>query len=189
MDEKDSLDPQEDQVLKENPLLVEEIDEDSSDLLYTAGGKEYVKKADKYSDMKFSGITFIIFGILGGVYLLLTKLKVIPISYNNYVFCVIAALFLGFIISGVVSFVKAGKIKALIPQEEEKIKEIQGWLKDNITKELLDGWTDSSVSPSENDLLLIAHIQILLRKQFPGEDSSFLEMLADEYYEETELAD
>lgn len=167
----------------------EDAEEMPENLLHATDKTEYVKKADKYNDLKFSGITFILFGFLGGVYLILTKLEVIPITYNLFVFCVIAALFAGFVISGIFSFVKAGKIKEFIAEEEEKIAEIKTWLKENITKELLESWTDSSISPSENDLVLIAHIQVLLKEQFAEEEKPFLDMIADEYYDEAVLSD
>lgn len=103
----------------EEHLFSEEI-EDTEELLYTAGKKEYVRMKDKYRDIKFSGITFIIFGFLGAIYLLLTKLEIIPISYNIFVFCVLSVLFAAFIISGIVSCIKSLKYKRLIPEEEEK---------------------------------------------------------------------
>ncbi len=174
------------EIEKKDTLFSEEVEEDSSELLHT-DKKEYVKKTEQYADLKVSGITFIVFGVLGGIYLLLTKLEVIPISYSMFIFCVISVLFAGFVISGFLSFVKAGKIKELIPAEEEKISEIKAWMKENITGEMLEGWKDSSVSPSENDLILIAHMQVVLKKQFPAEDKLFLEMLADEYYDENVL--
>lgn len=186
-DEQRQAGREKDTSLKENPLLVEEVDEDTEDLLYANEKKEYEKNADKYNDLKFSGITFIIFGVLGIIYLILTKMNVIPITYNTFVFCVIAALFCAFLIAGAVSLNKAEKVKALIPEEEEKIAEIKDWMRENIKKEDLEKQADASVSASENDLLLTAHIQTILMEQYPEEGESFLEMLADEYYEENFL--
>ena len=54
-------------------------DDTARDILYESA-KEYVKKEDAYKDMLFSGLTFIIFGIIGEAYLLLCKLDVIPIN-------------------------------------------------------------------------------------------------------------
>lgn len=166
------------------PLVTEEIDEDTVDLLYTSDKKEYVKYADKYRDMKFSGITFVIFGLIGAVYLVLSKTEVIPIQYNIVVFCIIAALFAGFIIAGAVSMVKATKIKHLIPEEEERTNAIRNWLDENLTKEMVEEWSDSEVSDGENDLLITAHIRGMLVKEYSEEQKEYLEMIADEYYEE-----
>ena len=175
--------------LQDNPLLVDEVDEDTVDLLYANDKKEYEKKADQYNDMKFSGITFVIFGIAGLIYLCLTKMEVIPISYSDFVFVVIVILFSAFIVAGILSFVKSKKIQLLIPEEEEKMKEIREWLTENITQEVITKWTDTSVSDSENDLLLIAHIQLSLMNRYPDEEEAFLEMMADEYYEKNFLED
>jgi len=167
----------------EEHLFSEEIEE-TEELLYTAGKKEYVRMKDKYRDIKFSGITFIIFGLLGAVYLLLTKLEIIPISYNIFVFCVLSVLFAAFIIWGIVSCFKSLKYKRLIPEEEEKTLEINQWLTEHLTKEMIGKWSDSNASAGENDLLIAAHIRTLLTKEFPSEPVGFLELIADEYYEE-----
>lgn len=68
----------------------EDIDENPEDLLYASEGN-YETKEDAYKDTKYSGITFIVFGILGAVYLALCKLDIIPIKYNTFVFIVICA--------------------------------------------------------------------------------------------------
>lgn len=169
----------------EDALFTEEVEENTAELLHEKTKKEYVKKEDQYKDMKFSGITFLVFGVLGFGYLALSKLKLIPISYHNpFAFWVIAALFVGFLIAGVVSMVKSGKLKKQIPEEQEKIEEINGWMEEHVTDDMISGWKDASVSDSENDLLAAAHIKTLLMKEYPGEPVNFLELLADEYYEE-----
>lgn len=163
-----------------------EMDEDTDgrSLLHTAS-KSYVKKADQYKDMVFSGISFLIFGILGAVYLTLCKMEVIPISYNLFVFIGILAMFAIFIIIGITSLVKAGKIKTQIPDEEKKTEEIMNWLSKNIQKESIDKWKDTTVSDVENDLLITERIANELIKQYPDLDKSYLEMIADEYFDNT----
>lgn len=163
-----------------------EMDEDTDgrSLLHTSS-KSYVKKADQYKDMVFSGISFLIFGILGAVYLTLCKMEVIPISYNLFVFIGISAMFAIFIIIGITSLVKAGKIKTQIPDEEKKTEEIMNWLSENIQKDSIDKWKDTTVSDVENDLLITERIANELFKQYPDLDSSYLEMIADEYFDNT----
>ena len=153
--------------LHDNVITDDEIEEDTADILYTPS-KAYVKKEDEYKDVKFSGITFIIFGILGIAYLTLCKLDIIAIDYNIFVFCVIAALFVGFIVMGVVSVVKSKKIKLQIPEEEILTEELNKWLEENITKESVEKWIDDSVSDEENDLIVMAHIRSILNKEVSG---------------------
>lgn len=168
----------------ENILLADEISEDTIDLLYTSNKKEYIKYADKYRDMKLSGITFVIFGLIGAVYLILSKAEIIPIQYNVVVFWIIAALFAGFLIYGIVSVVKASKIKDLILKEEERTEEIKEWLDQNLTDAMVDNWSDSSVSEGENDLIVTAHIRAMLLKEYKEESTEYLEMITEEYFEE-----
>lgn len=187
-EEKESSEPEK-AVPHENSFGATEHEEDAMSLVHSAEKSDYEKKSEQYENLKFSGITFVVFGILGGIYLLLTKLNIIPITYSLYIFCVISLLFAGFIIVGIQSFRKAQTIKTLIPEEETKITEIRTWMKNTISKDMAESWRDVSVSDSENDLILIAHIQELLKQQFPNEDTSFLDMIADEYYEENFLSE
>lgn len=173
-----------DEELRVNPLLVDEIDENSSDLLHTKDKKEFVKMSDRYKDILFSGITFIVFGVIGFVYLVLCKEGIIPMSYTDFVLYVLVGMFAIFLVIGVVSIAKAFGLKKKIPAEEKRMEEINTWLEENITSETLDGWKDASVSDMENDLILSAHICTALMKEFPEENVSFLSFLADAFYEE-----
>lgn len=183
-DEIESAETTTDDMDADNLLFAKEVDEDTIDLLYTSDKKEYVKKADLYRDTKFSGITFLVFGILGGIYLTLCKLEIIPIEYNIVVFCIISVLFAAFVVAGIVSIVKSKKIKLQIPEEEALTKSIKEWLENTITKELVESWLDKNVSEMENDLVLTAHIRSRLSKEYPELQMEYIEMIADEYFEE-----
>lgn len=160
-----------------------EVEEIPKDMLYSSSN-EYVPKADEYKDMKFSGITFILFGIAGFVYLLLCQLDVIPIHYNMVVLVCIALMFAVFLVLGITSLVKSTRIKEEIPKEEEKTREIRQWLEENLTEEIVEKWKDHSVSQEENDLLLMAHIRASLVKQYPEENVAYLEMISENYFNE-----
>lgn len=159
------------------------LDEETAELL-RASKKEYVKKADQYRDLRTSGFTFLAFGMLGGIYLVLTKLEIIPIQYAMLVFCALALLFLGFAVYGVVALVKSSSIKKEIPAEEECTRKVTQWLEENITENTMTEWTDSRLSVTENDLALPVKIGKALQQNFPEENVSYLEMLAEEYYED-----
>ena len=158
-------------------------DDTARDILYESA-KEYVKKEDAYKDMLFSGLTFIIFGIIGEAYLLLCKLDVIPINYNIVVLSGLAIMFLLFLIGGVVSVVKSARIKTEIPVEQEKTRRIKEWMAENLTQEIVQKWENPEVSQAENDLVIMAHIRSDLMKQYPEEDAAYLEMIAEEYFTE-----
>lgn len=167
--------------LHDNVITDDEIDEDTADILYTPS-KAYVKKEEEYKDVKFSGLTFIIFGVLGIVYLALCKIDIIPIDYNLFIFCILAAMFAGFVIMGVVSFVRSKKIKLQIPEEKMLTEEINTWLTENITKERAEKWVDETASDEENDLIVTAHIRSILIKKYPNLDVSFIEMITEDFF-------
>lgn len=180
--EETNLDSDEDlQEQAENLLLSEEAEEDTSDLLYTST-ESYVTKEEEYKDLKFSGITFILFSILGGIFLTLCQLEILPIHYEKFVFIVIALVFVVFLIIGIVSMVKASKMKSEIPVEEAKTKEIYDYLDAELSQETVDSWKDPEVSEVENDLLITAHIRGILVKNYPEESVVYLEYLSDQYY-------
>lgn len=180
-DETDLDDDAEPQEQGENLLLSEEAEEDTSDLLYTST-ESYVTKEEEYKDLKFSGLTFIVFSILGGIFLTLCQLEILPIHYEKFVFIVIALVFVVFLIIGIVSMVKASRMKSEIPVEEAKTKEIYDFLDAELSQETLDSWKDPEVSDVENDLLITAHIRGVLVKNYPKESVVYLEYLSDQYY-------
>lgn len=157
------------------------IDENSKHLLHSEN-ENYISKEEEYKDYKFSGITFIVFTVLGAVFLTLSKTKVIPFQYNNIVFGFICAVFVFFLIVGIRSVVKASKIKLLIPEEQAKSADILEWLENNITEEVIDGWKSEDVSEMENDIVIASHIKTALVKKYPEESVNYLEYLADKYY-------
>lgn len=170
----------------EQLVSADKVEEDPEELLY-AGEANYITKEEEYNDMKYSGITFVIFSILGAVYLTLCKMSVIPIEYNDFVFGVICVLFAGFFILGIVNWVKANNVRLLIPAEQEKMEQITEWLTENITDEVVENWKDDSVTEMENDLAITSHIRRSLLHAFPDESAAFLEYLADTFYTEKYL--
>lgn len=161
----------------------ENADEVPEELLYTTS-KAYTKKADEYKDVKFSGITFIIFGLIGMAYILLCKFEILPISYNEIVFICILCMFAAFVTGGIVSVVKSGRIRKQIAEEEALTAEIKLWLDAEITKEMIIGWKDESASDVENDLIITSKLRARLVKNYPQLDIAYIEMVADEYFSE-----
>lgn len=152
-------------------------------ILYNSS-KTYTKKADEYNDVKFSGITFIIFGLAGIAYLVLCKLEIFPLRYNDIVFIILAVMFAGFIAWGIISVFKSGRIKQQISEEEELTGKIKLWMDENITSEMVESWKDPGVSDEENELIVISGLSQSLVDYFKELDTSYLEMVADEYYNE-----
>lgn len=146
--------------------------------------KTYTKKADEYKDARTSGITFIIFGLIGIAYLILCKLGILPLTYNEIVFVLLLCMFAFFIAGGFASVIKSGKIKGQISEEEELTRKIKLWLDENITSELIGSWKDANVPDEENELIVISKIGTMLSDYYTQLDTSYLEMVADEYFNE-----
>lgn len=160
-----------------------DISEIPDEILYEQSSR-YVKKEDAYKDMKFTGWSFIIVGLIGLVYLLLCRVNVIPIDYHIVVFCILVAMFIAFFISGISSVVKSAKIKRDIPEEEIMTEEINKWLFENVTEDIISEWKDEDVSDAENDINVMSRIRYALIRQYPEQNTAFLDMLAEEYFRE-----
>lgn len=146
--------------------------------------KTYIKKADEYKDVKTSGITFIIFGLVGILYLVLCRLEIIPLTYNEIVLVLLLCMFMSFVVYGFSSVIKSKKIKGQIAEEETLTSEIKLWLSKNITDGIINNWKDGNVTEEENELIIISKINEELQTSYPEIDKSYLEMVADEYFNE-----
>ncbi len=111
-----------------NDSSVEKGSNETPEGILNNSSKTYTKKADEYKDTRTSGITFIIFGLIGIAYLVLCKLEILPLTYNEIVFVLLLCMFAFFIAGGFASVIKSGKIKGQISEEEELTKKIKLWL-------------------------------------------------------------
>lgn len=167
----------------DNLLLSKEAQEDPEEILYTAS-EEFIPKADEYKDLKFTGLTFLIFSVLGWAFLGLCQFGVLPLHYNTFALVVVILVFAIFFTIGITSFVKAGRVKLEIPEEEEKTAEILSWLREELSQDIIDSWKDPNASDEENDLLVTSHIRASLMRKYPEEVVSYLEYLTERYFNE-----
>ncbi len=167
-----------------NDSSVEKGSNETPEGILNNSSKTYTKKADEYKDTRTSGITFIIFGLIGIAYLVLCKLEILPLTYNEIVFVLLLCMFAFFIAGGFASVIKSGKIKGQISEEEELTKKIKLWLDENITSEIVGSWKDANVPDEENELIVISKIGAMLSGYYTELDTSYLEMVADEYFNE-----
>ena len=115
---------------------------------------------------------------------MLCKLEILPLTYNEIVFVLLLCMFAFFIAGGFASVIKSGKIKGQISEEEELTKKIKLWLDENITSEIIGSWKDANVPDEENELIVISKIGAMLSGYYTELDTSYLEMVADEYFNE-----
>ncbi len=188
------FDSLEDMARQYAPENIQEMEKDMSDLqeeeanimfteLRTESSSVYVKKKDKYTDLKFSGISFIIFSLIGAGLLAANYLEYINM-FNTFSSLIMAIVFLIFLCVGITSLLRAKKMKNLVSQEEKVSDEILLWIEENITDEWIHTLVDSEESDENN--YFHAHGAMCQRaaEQFPLLNANYIDQLMDERYNE-----
>ncbi|MDE7426032.1 MAG: hypothetical protein K2N51_20435 [Lachnospiraceae bacterium] len=152
--------------------------------LRTGKSTLYVPKKDRYEDLESSAVIFTCFGIIGDVLVLLTALDIINIPFFSGLSSQItmAFVFTAFLIIGIHSWFKAKTLKPQISTEEDTTSQINTWMKEHITKEILSSVEDSSSPEEVNILSKLSYMHDLVSGQFPEADSDYLDLLIDNFY-------
>lgn len=146
----------------------------------------YAKKSDEYKDLKFSGFTFIFFGLLGIIYLALCKLDIIGLTYSLPIFIVLVLMFVVFIGIGIHSLIKSSQVKEQIGDEEALTKKVEEAMESIMTQELIDTVCVEDATEEENFLMLSEKVKECIAEQFgtKGLTETYVDQLIDEYYSE-----
>ncbi len=166
---------------------LKELEDEEANAMFSDLRKEsssvYVKKKDKYSDLKFSGISFIVFGILGFALLAANMMEYIQL-FNKFSTLVMGVVFAVFIVIGIISLIKAGRLKNLVSEEERTTDEVLNWIEKNIT----DEWIATLIreDQTEENNYFSAHEAMCNRvsEVFPYFSKAYLDQLMDDRYEE-----
>ena len=143
----------------------------------------YEDKEAKYLDFHSSGITLLVAGVLVGVFAVLSALKVIPYFSGAIPVFVFSLLAIGFVYAGISSLKRSGEIQYEI-REESKSRDIADtWLRENITREMLDALAEEGQPQEITAMKQLEYIGEKLREQFESSEE-FLDELAEEYYDE-----
>lgn len=147
----------------------------------------YVKLSDKYNDIMSSASTMLIVGIAGIVFMILVFIDIIPLPLNpetSWLFnSVMGGIFIIFIVSGVISFMHAKKVKIDADEEDELIKEILDWADAHIASKDIDTKIDLT-QPEE--ILYFSRADIikdLLMHQFENADEALVTELTEQLYQ------
>ncbi len=161
-------------------LNEEEAEQMFSDLR-TEQSSVYVKKKDKYDDLLFSGLSFIIFSVIGGVVLLLNQIGVFSF-FNLYSTVVMGVVFVIFLGIGITSLVRARRTKALVTQEHELSDEVITWIEENITNDLINSYFDPEDSEENNYFTVHSRLCEIVSENFPFFPKEYIDELMDERY-------
>ena len=79
----------------------------------------------------------------------------------------------------------AKKAAAEALEEEAVTKRLTDWLKENVTSELLDSFSDPSLSEEINFMRQMEGIKEQITQVFGEMDDSYLDLIVEEFYNET----
>lgn len=162
-------------------------DEEANKLLSdlrTEASTVYVNKKDTYSDFKFSGISFIVFAVIGYLFALLNAFGVLTI-FNTFSVIVLTIVFTIFMIIGISSIHKAHSIKTLVSEEENVLEEVENYIAEHFTDDYFSALpADESLSDEENFLMITDRLKEELAGVFPLFSRGYIDQLVDERYGE-----
>lgn len=162
-------------------------DEEANKLLSdlrTEASTIYVNKKDTYSDFKFSGISFIVFAVIGYLFALLNAFGVLTI-FNTFSVIVLTIVFTIFMIIGISSIHKAHSIKTLVSEEENVLEEVENYIAEHFTDDYFSALpADESLSDEENFLMITDRLKEELAGVFPLFSRGYIDQLVDERYGE-----
>ena len=181
----------EEKTIDNNDIASEEVlDEknefDEEDSFFGGGDKTYVKKADKYEDVRSSSATMLIVGMLGIIFIILSLTKVINIPFSVTTawlfYTIMSVVFVAFVIGGILSYFKAVKLKDEAVVEDKKIDEINAWAKDNLTIDVVDSGLDLNESVEILYFSRAEKIKNTLMLQFEDVDEGLIDLLTENIY-------
>lgn len=142
----------------------------------------YVKKEDHYNDLHSSGITFLSVSVVGIIILILNALGIIHITSGLLTYIVMGGLFLVFIFIGISTLSNASKVKSQIADENRLTEEINEYLSQNVTSELLDSLSKEETNEEIQFFHKLENMKAMVKEKFGDLDETYLDFIVEEYY-------
>ena len=159
---------------------------DPEESFFGGGDKTYIKKADKYEDVKSSAWTMMIVGILGIIFDVLAFTEVIKIPFNPTTawlfYGIMTLVFVSFVVAGIYSYFKAVKINEEAKIENQKIDEINTWATANLNKDYIDSGLDLNETVEILYFSRAEKIKNLLMHEFEDVDEGLIDLLTESIY-------
>ncbi len=171
--------------------LEEEVTEEMSELNTQKAFREptlYDSKEEKYKDNLSSAFTFLICGVIGLVVVLLNDLgvfKLVTKDSSSFITInvILIAMFLLFCGIGVWSLIYSKKLKLEAKEENDKIKEINDFLEENVFKEDIDREVDVDIPDELKFFSRVDYVKDRLDSEFSDYDESLVSMVSEKYIE------
>lgn len=149
--------------------------------------KKYVSAVSKYDDYRSSGYTFTVLGGLGVGFALLNFLGVFTLFGSTFSSTVLLIMFGIFLVLGVFSFSKAASLKNDADVEKRLIEEVNLWMEQHFTKEIIASLSDTSdvvEGKRTAELLYLDKVDQLVemvQNAFPYLHDTLAEQLVEEF--------
>lgn len=152
----------------------------------------YQNYEEKAADNKSSGYTLLGVGVVGVVGILLCAFDVIklPLSGSSriIIFGVLGAMFLFFVVMGVVSMRNAGKYAKKAESEKELTKELEKWLTEYITAQKVDDGLfaeeEADFSEEQKYFKRFDRMKELLSERFINLNEGYVDRFLDKHYQD-----
>lgn len=153
-----------------------------------SGRNSYVDKREKAGEYKSSGIVLVAVGAIGLAGVILKYFNLIPgfdSLRNNYMFMgVMGILFLIFIITGVMSFVRVKDILTQASEDEDLSSRAKQFMETTLTKDAVDRAVPKSEAALEEEIYFkrAEYMGNVLKDEFPDMEETLREKLIEERY-------
>ena len=153
--------------------------------------RQYQNSAQKAEDNKSSAYTLLAIGVLGLIAVGLVLAGVIPLYQNagvtKYFVCgVMGALFIIFLILGVVSMKNFKTLSADAESEKSLVEQMRKWCEENLGIEQIDEglFEGEELSEEQKYFMRTDKMKLKIESKFMNLDDAFLDHFIDEYYQE-----
>ncbi len=147
----------------------------------------YVESSKKAQDFKSGGLSLLFVGGIGLIFILLVIFNVIPLYMNIFskylILGVMGAMFILFIVMGLLSVKSYKKFEIKASEEDNLTKNLTAWCKENLNKEIID----SDVEETVEELLYFQRtekMKEMISNKFMNLDAAFLDSFIDDIYPE-----
>ncbi|MGN0166467.1 MAG: hypothetical protein ACI4AB_00365 [Acetatifactor sp.] len=154
----------------------------------STGFSAYQDSSERANENRSSGWILLVIGTIGIVLVILGIAEILPIRMGNpYLFYgVMGAIFILFLVSGVMSFKNAKIFDKKAESENSLRSTLMDWCRENLSAESVDGAVKAE-GDTEEILYFkrFSYIRERLNRQFVNLDQGFLEKFIDDFvYEE-----
>lgn len=152
----------------------------------------YQNYEEKAADNKSSAYTLLGAGAIGIVAIILCFCDVIRLPFNEssrfMILCILGAMFLFFVIMGVVSMKNAGKYAKKAESEKELTKELEKWFVECVTAEKIDDGLfseeEADFSEEQKYFKRFDKMKELLSERFLNLNEGYMDRFLDKHYQD-----